>query len=341
MGKGGERRAIRGMIKRIRRKMKKQEGVALITTLMIVALLVTVVIEFNRIAVAEIDISKNFGDEKKILFTVIAGVNVVGELLRIEKKFIPGVTLTGKWAQSRTYFEAASSMMEEERLEGEITDENGKINVNSLGGKEDEFNEAQKALWERLLKQSRFDLSAEQVDTIIHSVKDWIDGDDKMTGIYGAEEAFYETRGYPCKNGSLDYIEELLLIKGITEEIFYGTEGKEGLRPYFTVYGDSALNINTAPIPVLMALSVNMTESIAADLDKYRRDSANQKQLAEKTWYQTLWPLEDPLPEELFVTSSSYFRVDVKGTLRESVKEVSAVLHLTDTRSQILFWQEM
>ena len=89
------------MIKRLLRKMKKREGVALITTLMIVALLVTVIIEFNRIAVAEIDISRNFGDEKKILFTVISGVNAIGDLLRMERKFSPGVTLTGKWAQSQ------------------------------------------------------------------------------------------------------------------------------------------------------------------------------------------------------------------------------------------------
>ncbi len=329
------------MIKRLRRQMTRRDGVALITTLMIVALLVTVVTEFNRIAVAEIDISKNFGDEKKILFTVISGVKAISELLRIEKKFSPAVTLTGKWAQSRTYFEAASSMMDEERLEGDITDENGKINVNALAGKKDEFNEAQKALWERLLKQDRFDLSAEEMGTIIHSVKDWIDEDDKMTGIYGAEEAFYEKRGYPCKNRPLDSVEELLLIKGITKEIFYGTKEKEGLKPYFTVYGDPEININTAPVPVLMALSESMTEGIAADLDAYRRESANQAQLAEKTWYQTLWPLEVPLPEELFVTTSSYFRVDLKGTLRESVKEVSTVIHLTDTGSEIFFWQEM
>ncbi len=341
MGEDGKPQAIQSMIKQLCGNMRKRDGVALITTLMIVTLLVTVVIEFNRIAVAEIDISQNFGDEKKILFTAVAGVRAIGQLLRIEKKFFPGVTLTDKWAQGRTYFMAASSMMEEERLEGEITDENGKINVNSLLGDKGGFNDAQKALWERLLKQPRFDLSPEQVDTIIDSVKDWIDGDDKMTGIYGAEEAFYETRGYPCKNRSLDYVEELLLIKGITEEIFYGNEKRAGLRPYFTVYGDSEININTAPIPVLMSLSENMTEGIAAELDKYRRDPDHQKQLVEKTWYQTLWPLADPLPEELFVTSSSFFRVDLKGTLRESVKEVSAVIRITDTGSQILFWQEL
>ena len=178
--------------------MKKREGVALITTLMIVALLVTVVIEFNHIAVAEIDISRNFGDEKKILFTVISSVNAIGDLLRIERKFSPGVTLTDKWAQSRTYFEAAGSMMEEERLEGEITDENGKINVNSLVGEKGGFIEAQKALWERLLKQTRFGLSAEQVGMIIHGVKDWIDKDDTITGIYGAEAASRRYYGIPA-----------------------------------------------------------------------------------------------------------------------------------------------
>ena len=114
------------------KKIGKREGVALITTLMIVALLVGIVVEFSRIAIAEIDISKNFGDEKKILFLTVSGVNAIKELLRLEGLYSTSDNLLEEWAKSRTYFESASSMLDEGKIEGEIFDENRKINVNLL-----------------------------------------------------------------------------------------------------------------------------------------------------------------------------------------------------------------
>ena len=65
--------------------LRKKEGVALITTLMVIALLVSVVVEFNRIAIADIEISRNYGDDKKILYILISGVNALKEFLKLDK----------------------------------------------------------------------------------------------------------------------------------------------------------------------------------------------------------------------------------------------------------------
>ncbi len=329
------------MIRRLTKKLSNKEGVALITTLMIIALLVAVVVEFNRIAIADINISRNFGDEKKILFTTISGINAIKEVLRLEVLYDKSDTLIDKWAESRPYFDYASSMLDEGRVEGEIVDEDGKINVNSLINDKGGFESNQKAIWERLLTQPRFSLTEENVNTIISGVKDWIDKDDKVTGIYGTEDSSYQGKGYHCKNNFINTLEEMLLINGVTKDIFYGNRYKSGIKPYFTVYGGGNININTAPIPVLMALSDNMTEDIAMELDDYRRDKINKPVLWNKQWYRKIWPFEKPLPEKLLTTSSSFFTVHMRGTLRESVKEIRTVISRSKVAANIIFWQEM
>jgi len=58
---------------------------------------------------------------------------------------------------------------------------------------------------------------------IVNSILDWTDRDDQ-THIEGAENRDYESMRppYRCKDGPIDDIAELLLIQGITPEIYYG-----------------------------------------------------------------------------------------------------------------------
>jgi len=329
------------MIKPFFNNVSDRQGVALITSLMIITLLVAVVVEFNRIAIADIDISRNFGDEKKILFVTISGVNAIKELLRLKASYTKSDTLLEEWAKSRAYFDSASGMLDEGKVEGEILDENGKINVNSLIDDRGEFDKDHRAIWERLLSQPRFGLTEEEKNTIIYGIKDWIDKDSEITGIYGAEDSFYKRRGYPCKNSPLNYLEEMLLVNGINEGIFYGNRYRSGIRAYLTVYGDRTININTAPVPVLMALSDNMTEDIALEVDYFRRDDANKTYLNKKDWYKNVWPFEKLIPENLLTISSNFFTVKIKGTLRDSRKEIRAVISRSEVSSKVVFWQEM
>jgi general secretion pathway protein K len=320
----------------------KTDGIALITTLMVVALVVTVVVEFSRITVTDTEISKNFSDDRKSLYLAISGVNVIKDFLRLEGLYTKDDNLLEEWANSKTSFESASALLEEGRLEGVIVDECSKIQVNSLLGKGGQFDEVQRAIWERLLKQPIFGLTDEQVNTIIHGVKDWIDPDDEVSGIYGAEDTAYRQKGYRCKNSPLDTIEELLLINGVTKEIYYGDRQREGIHSYFSVHGGPEININTASLPVLKALHNEMTEDIALEMDKFRRDKANRWALTNKLWYRSVWPFGTPLPEKVITESSNAFSVDIKATIQATEKEIRAVIARSDDSvTSVIYWQEL
>jgi len=65
---------------------------------------------------------------------------------------------------------------------------------------------------------------AEQSSTIIDSILDWVNPNES-SGYSGAKNDYYMHLNPPyyCKNGPIDDISELLLIKGITPEIYWGS----------------------------------------------------------------------------------------------------------------------
>lgn len=78
---------------------------------------------------------------------------------------------------------------------------------------------------------------------------DWRDADDDaLTG--GAEKSYYQglEQSYSCHNAGFQAISELLLVKGMTDELFRKIER------FITVYGSGRVNINTAAEPVLKSV---------------------------------------------------------------------------------------
>lgn len=121
-------------------------------------------------------------------------------------------------------------------------------------------------------------VDASEAGPISASILDWIDPDD-VTHIGGVESDFYEHLNppYRAKNGPLDDISELLMINGITPEMYWGPAAQQqnapfrrptfkpgpnsapstypvGLVDLFTVVSNPRLNINTAGINALMLI---------------------------------------------------------------------------------------
>ena len=126
--------------------------------------------------------------------------------------------------------------------------EQGRRNINRLT--EDD--------WREILDQSF--VPADLWDELIDAFMDWVDRDDfhRLSGAESDDE-FYEEGGYEVKNGPLDTIDELLLIKGFTPAIVYGGPPIDeddppltGIARGLTTYGDGRVNINTASPDVLM-----------------------------------------------------------------------------------------
>lgn len=130
------------------------------------------------------------------------------------------------------------------RLEGRtvavrLVADMGKLDVNTLDY----------AHWERLLRACGVEDPAE-ITAIANSVADWIDTDSEFR-IGGAENDYYQglDKPYMCKNGKLESIEELLLVKGITPELYNGTAERPGLVDVLDVTGGAdKMDINSASL---------------------------------------------------------------------------------------------
>lgn len=94
-------------------------------------------------------------------------------------------------------------------------DESSKINLNALL----QLDSTGQVAHDMLMKLPN--MTEEIADAII----DWIDADDEPRA-NGAESEVYGSMSppYRCKNGPLDSVEELLLVRGVTPELLFGTD---------------------------------------------------------------------------------------------------------------------
>jgi general secretion pathway protein K len=230
-------------------------------------------------------------------------------------------------------------MFEEGQFEVQILDHSGRIQINQLVNENGEYNTRQKELLTRFLRSEEFDLDEEQVNTIVSSIKDWIDPDNEATD-FGAEAFYYQAleRPHSCRNGPLESLADLLLIRGITKELFYGTTERPGISNYLTVQGgDGRININTASPLVLRALSDRMDEDRAENMVKYRQD---EKDLKDPKWYTKVPEMNDIfLDPDLITTKSTYFEILSKASIGPMAKQVRTMVERKEGEVKILSWQ--
>jgi general secretion pathway protein K len=95
-------------------------------------------------------------------------------------------------------------------------------------------------------------------DVIVDSILDWREAGD-LTRLNGAKTDYYQklVPPYRAKGGPLDRVQELLMIRGVTPDIYNGTPGDEsdpglpGLKDLFTTMSSGVVNVNTASALVL------------------------------------------------------------------------------------------
>ena len=86
----------------------------------------------------------------------------------------------------------------------------------------------------------------EVASTIQDSILDWVDPDDDHR-VAGAENQYYKEQSPPyyCKNGRIDDLTELLLIKGITPEIYWGSNSTNHPVSAFQMHGNGKFEEGT------------------------------------------------------------------------------------------------
>jgi type II secretory pathway component PulK len=97
-----------------------------------------------------------------------------------------------------------------------VLDESSKINLQSLMN----LDSSGQTAYNVLMKLPNM------TDDVANSILDWIDSNTTMPRTNGAKDQYYTTLSppYHCKNGPLDSIEELLLVKGVTPQLLFGND---------------------------------------------------------------------------------------------------------------------
>ncbi|MBF0317681.1 MAG: general secretion pathway protein GspK [Nitrospirae bacterium] len=181
-------------------------------------------------------------------------------------------------------------------------------------------------------------------DVIVDSIRDWMDSDD-LHRLHGAESDYYMSLKHPykAKNAPFDTIDELLMVRGITPEIFYGAGDKKGLRDFVTVYNrtdNSKINVNAAQKEVLMALP-NLTEDIANVVIEHRKTTPF-KNIAE---FQALLPeTYEAIKAYVNVPSENaeiFFSIDSVGRLVNNASSVGikAVVEISGNDCKYLYYK--
>ncbi len=319
--------------------LRDNRGMALILTILIISLIVALTLQFNTSMWSNLHAAWNLRDGIKLGCIARSGFNGALAVLYEDASSGDTDTLHETWAHLRIFSETSASLFEQGRFLVEISDHSGRIQINQLVDKEGNYNDSQKHLLTRFLGSAEFDLDPEEAENIVDAIKDWIDPDSEPTR-FGAEDAYYQAleKPYPCKNAPLEFLEELLLVRGITKELFYGSGENPGISRFLSPHGNGRININTADPLVLRALSDQIDQEQAEDMVAYREDEDNN--LSDLKWYKKVPGMSGvSIPDSLLTTSSTYFEITSEGFKGAMSKRINGMVERKDKTLKILSWK--
>ncbi len=329
-------------------------GMALLIALTVISLIVALTIQFNKDMRQHLLVSGIRNNSIRLEVVARSGINLAMAVLDEDAQENEYDSLQDSWA--RLADEDLSPLFVEGSLEVTITDNSGKFQINSVvQGKTRQPSatspqqatakelDARNILW-RLLREEPFHLEDMDARIIIDSLIDWIDsGDGDGEEEFGAESSYYLSldKPYACKNGPVEFVEELLLVKGFTPELLWGTDKHPGLASLLTTQGnDGQININTADPLLLQALKEDMTKDMAEEMQTFREDINNQHKLAAATWVTEIFPSfsGQNAIKNIKVTSNS-FTISSRAQLDSTKKEIVATVQRDNQKTSLLSWK--
>jgi general secretion pathway protein K len=240
--------------------MRSQKGIALLTVLWVLTILMVIAFSFSFLTSTETHSALYFKEGIENRFLAEAGIDRgIMELFYRQKYIGANVLLEGNelW---KTDGSSYSDSLGDGTYSVRIYDESGKIDLNS----------GNVIVLRNLL--TNMGVVGDDLETILDSIQDWRDKDD-YTRLHGAESEYYLSlpNPYKAKNADFDSLEELIMVKGINRELLFGTDQKKGLMDFLTVLGKTNLiNANAAPKEVLMAVP-GMAPEVADAIIEYRQ----------------------------------------------------------------------
>jgi len=285
-----------------------ERGMVLLLVLVVVALLSALVSELAFSSLVDLRLAETFRDTTRSYYLAAGGVRVGRMLLQEDKNGYDGGD--EPWSQGVSGYPVG-----EGTVDIAIEDLGGRVDLNRLVDAAGNVDVVSMDRCRRLFEALGLDDPAALVDTLI----DWLDRDTETRPL-GAESEHYLglSRPYPAKDGPLESLDELLLLRGFDATVV------ARLTPHVTVHGAERINVNTASAEVLLALADEMDRSgaetiIAARKDAPFRDLERLKALPEmETLYSAIHLYVD--------VKSPTFSIVARGSVGDGARTVQAVV---------------
>ena len=265
------------------RGRQSQRGVALITVLLVFVLVAMMATHMLRTSYLAMHRTGNLIDSTQARYYALGAEELGGQMLAADFAAQAGTQrsdyLGQEWARENQSFE-----IEDGVLELQVVDQAGLFNLNSLVDSAARSDPPAVARFARLLAGSGLD------ESLAERVADWIDADGR-TSRGGVEETAYGVES--IANRPFVETSELLGIPGFDAEVWHVLREQVSALP-----GDTLLNLNTAPEPVLRAYAGMVSP---AEMERFLLVRL----------VQPMKSLQDPLLATLFANVLD--RVDVKS----------------------------
>ena len=242
---------------------RDERGIALLLAILVLALLVALILEFDSEARREYREAAAFRDSFKATVLTRAAVQAARAVLQQDHMRDKQTgqmydATTDLWAFPINKYAIGDGFMT-----AQIEDERSKLNLNDLATTADP--NAKKTKVGRVKRLfTLLQINPDLVDGIV----DWVDADD-IPEAAGAESVYYQSLrpSYRAANAPFQTPRELRLVKGMTPEIV------DKILEYVTVFpqdGESRVNINTADVVVLQSLDPRISQSMAGEVIQSR-----------------------------------------------------------------------
>jgi general secretion pathway protein K len=318
-----------------RRDLSQSRGVAMVIVLWVIMVLSLLISGFAFTMQVETQVASFSRKELKAEMLARSGIEVARMqlMLHMTSPTESGFdALNQDWATNETLY--VDHELGDGKYNVKITDEESKLPINLLS--QDQLR--------RLMDLLGIDPS--DGDVIVDSILDWREPGD-LHRLNGAKSDYYESLSppYSAKNAPLDRVEELLLIRGVTKEIYDGTPATEdeparpGLKNLFTTTSSGQVNINTASSIVLQTILGLDDTHVAALLT--RRDGPDGVPGTEDDQpFGSVGEFGSQVAGPITV-NSSYFTVKSTGEVGGAKRTIIAVLYRQGLNVVTVTWNEV
>lgn len=331
---------------RTRCPVHHERGIALILVLISVIVLAVLATGFAWSMRVEVKLARNASSERELEWLGRSGVElaryVLGQQMLVTAE--PYDSLNQKWAGGPGGLATSNSPLADIQLENveigsgrvsiKIVDQERKMNINL----------ANEPMLQQALTLTGLDAAGAQ--SVAACIMDWIDPDD-ATHVSGAEKDFYQggSPAYLPKNGPIDDLSEMLLIKGIFPELLWGpsttnrslaafqanASDASGLQPMemalptvgladlFVPVSSGRININTAS-PTALQMLPFMDENLVQEIMRFRAGPDGAEGTEDDTPLRNVGELVNVIPNRQMVQSLMQF-CDVRSRTFEVTVE--------------------